>query len=148
MTTRLFSIFLAASVLVSGCSDKPPAVANYNIRELAADIAGIAGALGETSFKLVGHDWGCIVAWNTALLHEDTVSAVMGLSVPFWRLGPASIDPPGMDDRFWYIRYFQEGASADADFEADASRRTLHTQSGAAPVPLVEVPRLSLQSVW
>ena len=102
-----------------GGSSCPPDVADYNIRTLAADIAGLAPALGYDSFKLIGHDWGCLVAWNTALLHEDVVSAVMGLSVPFWRLGPEAIDPPGMDDRFWYIRYFQEGASTDADFEAN-----------------------------
>lgn len=108
-----------------GGSSCPPDVADYNIRTLAADIAGLAPALGYDSFKLIGHDWGCLVAWNTALLHEDVVSAVMGLSVPFWRLGPAAIDPPGMDDRFWYIRYFQEGASTDADFEANL-RDVLH----------------------
>jgi len=102
-----------------GGSSRPPDVADYDIRTLAGDIAGIAQALGEETFKLIGHDWGCIVAWNTALLHEDTVSSVMGLSVPFWRLGPAAVNPPGMDEQFWYIRYFQEGASADADFEAD-----------------------------
>jgi pimeloyl-ACP methyl ester carboxylesterase len=108
-----------------GGSSCPPDVAAYNIRTLAADIAGLAPALGYDTFKLIGHDWGCIVAWNTALLHEDVVSAVMGLSVPFWRLGPEAIDPPGMDDRFWYIRYFQQGATADADFEANV-REVLH----------------------
>jgi pimeloyl-ACP methyl ester carboxylesterase len=69
-----------------GGSDRPSAVADYNIRALAADIAGIAPALGHETFRLIGHDWGCVVAWNTALLHEKTCEAVMGLSVPFWRM--------------------------------------------------------------
>ena len=55
-----------------GGSDRPPAIADYNIRTLAADIAGIARALGHDGFRLIGHDWGCVVAWNTALLHEET----------------------------------------------------------------------------
>jgi pimeloyl-ACP methyl ester carboxylesterase len=48
----------------------------------------------------------------------------MGLSVPFWRAGRATLDPPGMDDRFWYIRYFQEPGVVEAELEADV-RETL-----------------------
>jgi len=91
-----------------GGSSRPPAIADYNIRALAADVAGIAPALGHDKFTLIGHDFGCFVAWNTALLHEEACRAVMGLSVPFWRIGADMMNPPGMEDRFWYIRYFQE----------------------------------------
>jgi pimeloyl-ACP methyl ester carboxylesterase len=41
----------------------------------------------------------------------------MGLSVPFWRLGPEFIDPP--QDGFWYSRLFQTPGLAEADLEAD-----------------------------
>jgi pimeloyl-ACP methyl ester carboxylesterase len=119
-----------------GGSSRPPDVADYNIRTLAADVAGLAPALGYTDFKLVGHDWGCIVAWNTALLHAEAVSSIMGLSVPFWRLGPESVNPPGMDDQFWYIRHFQAGASADAELEADIAASLYaiyYCASGDAP---------------
>src|SRR4051794_31363610 len=75
----------------------PPAIVDYNIRTLATDVAGIVPALGHDKFYLIGHDWGCVVAWNTALLHEKTCQAVMGLSVPFWRMAPETLNPPGMD---------------------------------------------------
>jgi pimeloyl-ACP methyl ester carboxylesterase len=81
-----------------GGSDRPTTIADYNIRTLAADIAGIAPALGHDEFAVIGHDWGCLVAWNTALLHEKTCRAVMGLSVPFWRVGAEAINPPGMEE--------------------------------------------------
>ncbi len=119
-----------------GGSDRPPAVADYNIRTLAADIAGIAPALGHDKFRLIGHDWGCVVAWNTALLHEKTCQAVMGLSVPFWRVTADVINPPGMDDRFWYIRYFQQPGVAEAELERDLEQSLLsiyYTLSADAP---------------
>ena len=70
-----------------GGSSCPHEVSQYDILKLTADVDGIRAALGYDTFKLIGHDWGCVVAWNTALLYEKTCSAVMGLSVPFWRMG-------------------------------------------------------------
>ena len=119
-----------------GGSERPPAIADYNIRTLAADIAGIAPALGHNKFTLIGHDWGCVVAWNTAMLHEETCRAVMGLSVPFWRMTPDTMNPPGMDDRFWYIRYFQPPGVAELELERDLERSLLtiyHGVSADAP---------------
>lgn len=105
-----------------GGSDAPPAIADYNIRKLAADVAGIASALGEEQFVVVGHDWGCVVSWYTALLYPDRCRAVMGLSVPFWRMGPETVEPPGKEDAFWYMRYFQPPGVAERELEADLSR--------------------------
>lgn len=105
-----------------GGSECPPDVSDYNIRALAGDVAGLAAALGSPEFTLVGHDWGCVVAWNTALLHEDVCRAVMGLSVPFWRMTDAALNPPGMDDRFWYMRHFQEEGRIEAELEQDIER--------------------------
>ena len=119
-----------------GGSDRPPAITDYNIRTLCADIAGIAPALGHDKFTVIGHDWGCVVAWNTALLHTNACRAVMGLSVPFWRVAPEIINPPGMDDRFWYIRYFQQPGVAEAELERDPERSLLaiyYTLSADAP---------------
>ncbi|HJU11661.1 MAG TPA: alpha/beta hydrolase [Candidatus Binataceae bacterium] len=119
-----------------GGSDRPAAIADYNIRTLCADIAGIAPALGHERFSVIGHDWGCVVAWNTALLHSAACRAVMGLSVPFWRVSPEIINPPGMDERSWYIRYFQEPGPAEAELERDPERSLLaiyYTLSADAP---------------
>ncbi|NNL85385.1 MAG: alpha/beta hydrolase [Myxococcales bacterium] len=100
-----------------GGSSAPRDPAAYNIRELAADVVGISSALGYEEFTLIGHDWGCIAAWNTALLHEDTCTAIMGLSVPFWRLSPHFVNP--REEGFWYARLFQTVGLAETDLEAD-----------------------------
>ncbi|MCZ6770487.1 MAG: alpha/beta hydrolase [Proteobacteria bacterium] len=105
-----------------GASSCPPRIEDYNILELAADVIGLADALGEEKIYLVGHDWGCIVAWYTALLYPHRLHCVMGLSVPLLPIGPRTVNPPGLDDRFWYIRYFQNPGVAEKEFEADIDR--------------------------
>jgi len=105
-----------------GGSSCPPSISDYDIRTLAADVDGVRAALGYETFNLIGHDWGCVVAWNTALLYENTCSAVMGLSVPFWRITEEALNPPGLDDRFWYIRYFQRPEVVEKELDADIER--------------------------
>jgi pimeloyl-ACP methyl ester carboxylesterase len=108
-----------------GASSCPERIEDYNILELTADVIGLADALGSGSdekFYLVGHDWGCIVAWYTALLYPHRMHCVMGLSVPCLPIGPKTVDPPGLDDQFWYIRYFQNPGVAEREFEADIER--------------------------
>jgi pimeloyl-ACP methyl ester carboxylesterase len=121
-----------------GESDAPAELAAYNMRELANDIGGIPAALGYDHAIVIGHDFGSIVAWHTALLHEEVYTAVMGLSVPYTR-GPSTdgfINPAGFDDKFWYIRYFQEPGVAEAEMEADVRKTllaTYYTISGSSP---------------
>jgi len=105
-----------------GDSSCPAGIEDYSILDLSADVIGLADALGEEEIYLVGHDWGCIVAWYTALLYPHRLHCVMGLSVPFLPMGPWAINPPGMDERFWYIRYFQTPGIAEKEFEADIDR--------------------------
>ena len=133
-----------------GGSSKPEPVETYAIPVLCDDVVGLAAALGAHEFTLIGHDFGFLVSWNTALLHPDVCRAVMGLSVPFWTATDSTINPPGMDDQFWYIRHFQQPGVAEAELEAnleDSLRRLYHALSGdAAPgtwLKQLEFPRNS-----
>ena len=120
-------------------SEAPAAVEAYDILHLAADVAGIADALGEDDFTVIGQDWGCIIAWHTALLYPDRVRAVMGLSVPYWGRAECPdtlVDPPGLDGKFWYIRYFQPPGVPEAALEADIEatlRMAYYTLSADSP---------------
>jgi len=108
-----------------GASSCPERIEDYNILELTADVIGLADALtegGDEKFYLVGHDWGCIVAWYTALLYPHRMHCVMGLSVPCLPMGPGIVNPPGLDEIFWYIRYFQNPGVAEKEFESDLER--------------------------
>jgi len=48
-------------------------------------VAGLIDAyrdeMGEDKGVVIGHDWGCTVAWYTAWLHPEKVKGVGGLSV-------------------------------------------------------------------
>ena len=130
-----------------GGSSSPHEVSEYTILKLTADVDGIRKALGFDTFKLIGHDWGCIVAWNTALLYESTCTAVMGLSVPFWRVGNATINPKGFDDKFWYIRHFQnEHADDELNANVERSLRILSHGLGADSPPGTWMEQLSYPS--
>ncbi|MFF5535917.1 alpha/beta fold hydrolase [Streptomyces cinerochromogenes] len=59
-----------------GASSKPEAVTEdtYAKRTMAADIVGLADALGIDRFALVGHDRGAHVAFRAGLDHPDRIS--------------------------------------------------------------------------
>ncbi len=58
-----------------GASSKPEAVDHdtYSKRTMAADVVGLADALGFDDFALVGHDRGAHVAFRAGLDHPDRV---------------------------------------------------------------------------
>ena len=103
-----------------GASAKPEAPEAYRLNTLAQDMGAIADALGEQRFVAIGHDWGALTAWRTALFYPDRVAAVLGMSVP--HAAPPQI--PLLDvidhlypDRFFYIRYFQQLGVGEAELE-------------------------------
>ena len=118
-----------------GQSDKPEMVSAYNQVEIVNDIIGLIPGLGYETAVVIGHDWGAPTAWGCALNHEDKVSAVGALSVPF---SPRAENPPLetlkaiFKDIFFYQLYFQEPGVAEAEFEADitvALRKFLYMAS-------------------
>ena len=65
-----------------GGSSRPEAVEDYDIHALTGDLVGLLDDVGAQQAVFIGHDWGAMVVWHTALLHPDRVRAVAGLSVP------------------------------------------------------------------
>jgi len=62
-----------------GASDKPPR--GYETPYLAADVAGVIRALGESTAVVVGHDLGAWVAWSMPALQPRVTAAVAVLSM-------------------------------------------------------------------
>jgi epoxide hydrolase A/B len=122
-----------------GGSSKPHEIAAYSIRNLASDVAAVIDQLGGGTTILFGHDWGAPIAWNTALLFPEKVTAVAGFSVPYIPQGPTSFLDMAKaiyKDRFFYQLYFQKEGVAEAEFEADipaALRKAYFAISGSAP---------------
>ena len=116
--------FTVAAIDVRGYggSSKPHEIEAYSMRELSKDVIGVIDSLGFDTAILIGHDWGGPIVWNTAALNEKRISAVLGLSVPFFPRGKMStIDlfRKIYEGRFFYQLYFQEEGVAEAEFEED-----------------------------
>ncbi|HEX3918270.1 MAG TPA: alpha/beta hydrolase [Caulobacteraceae bacterium] len=129
-----------------GGSSKPSAIAAYTMMELASDVAAVIDALGGGRAILFGHDWGAPIVWNTALLYPDKVSAVAGLSVPYFPRGEASLLTAVRmiyAGRFFYQLYFQAEGVAEAELEADIpvslSKIYFALSGGATPDKWIEV---------
>jgi len=117
-----------------GGSDKPHEIEAYSLKNLSQDVIGVIDAMGFDNAILFGHDWGGPIVHTTALLNEGRISAVAGLSVPYFPRGEIStIDLFKMiyEGKFFYQLYFQKEGVAEEEFEADI-RRYLETTYFAA----------------
>jgi pimeloyl-ACP methyl ester carboxylesterase len=120
-----------------GGSCCPASVQSYDITALTGDLVALLDATGTERAAFIGHDWGAVVAWSTALLHPNRVAAVAGLSVP---PVPRPLTPPTeafrriFGDSFFYILYFQQPGVADAEMAADP-RRALRRMLGGMRTP-------------
>ncbi|WP_157494698.1 alpha/beta fold hydrolase [Kutzneria sp. 744] len=123
-----------------GDTSRPAAIDQYSIFHLAGDVVSLIHALGEEQAIVVGHDWGSMVAWNTALLRPDAVRGVVGISVPPLPRGslpPLTVTRQRFGDGF-YQNYFQEPGVADAALDKDIAatlRRTYGSVRNADPEP-------------
>ena len=89
-------------------SDKPQDVAAYAVDRLAADVVGLADALGRERFVLVGHDWGGVVAWWAAARWPERVERLAILNAPHPQVfGAYARKHPGQALRSAYVGFFQ-----------------------------------------
>ncbi|MEM7096568.1 MAG: alpha/beta hydrolase [Actinomycetota bacterium] len=128
----------AMSVRGYGNSSNPTDIESYALRELAGDAAAVIDELGGGSAVVLGHDWGAPIAWNTARLHPEKVSAVCGLSVPYIPTGPDnSLDlwreRYTSQGKFFYQVYFDDNrGGAEEELGADHARSLRMIYFGAS----------------
>lgn len=102
-------------------SDRP--ARGYDIVTLSDDIRAAIEALGERQAALVGHDWGGLVAWATAIRAPESVSRLAILNAPHPGVALHHGHSLAQMRRSSYIAFFQlrglaERAIAARDFEA------------------------------
>jgi pimeloyl-ACP methyl ester carboxylesterase len=118
-----------------GGSDRPKGIAPYGVQHLVRDVAGLVRAMGAERAHVVGHDWGGVVAWWTAMLRPDVVGrlAVVNAAHP---VGYAqAMKTAAQLRRGWYVLAFQvpwlpEWAIALRDY---AAIRDVFSKDGIAP---------------
>ena len=133
-----------------GGSDKPEAIAAYDMQSLVGDLVGLRKVLSpHAPAILIGHDWGAPIVWNSALTNPDHFRAVAGLSVPFAGTPARPFTDVFREHftsqgRFFYQEYFQTPGIAEAEAEADPRdfiHRMMYSISGdVAPGDYWEKP--------
>jgi len=119
-------------------TDKPRR--GYDIATLVDDVVALVRALGDDRAHVVGHDWGGIVAWQTAWRRPDAVRSLAVLNAPHpsafaerTRRDPAQMLKSGYMLFFqlprvpeWLLRRRGAGAVASA-LRRSAARRGVFT---------------------
>jgi pimeloyl-ACP methyl ester carboxylesterase len=90
------------------CSEKPDGVSSYRIEELVSDVVGLVRACDRKQATIVGHDWGGLVAWQTAIDRADIVDRLVVLNAPH----PSAYEralrtSPEQLCKSWYVGAFQ-----------------------------------------
>ncbi len=61
---------------------RPRGKENYEAQLISDDVIRIADAMEMDSFHIVGHDWGSMIAWTTAMNHPDRVISLTSMAIP------------------------------------------------------------------
>lgn len=89
-----------------GESNMPPERRNYKIDEFVADLIGILDAVGVSEkVRLIGHDWGAAVGWQTCIQHPERIDRYAALAVGH----PTAYEHGGIIQKLkaYYVLFFQ-----------------------------------------
>jgi pimeloyl-ACP methyl ester carboxylesterase len=91
-----------------GQSSKPavPAGEGYRVEDHAADLFGLADALGFDRFGLVSHDVGAYVAQTFARLHPERLMGLFFFDCPYPGIGQRWAEPDHLGE-IWYQSFHQ-----------------------------------------
>lgn len=89
-------------------SDKPSQVSDYRISVLVEDVVQLVHSFGQERAAIVGHDWGGLIAWCTALTRADVVEKLAVLNMPHPRIFVQHLlTNPKQRKRSSYVFFFQ-----------------------------------------
>src|ERR1700728_1733582 len=86
-----------------GATSRPPAVADYALEHLEADVAALIEASNAKQVVLVGHDWGALIAWNYAMFGRVPIDMLIIMNVPHPALARRGMRTLKQLKKSWYI---------------------------------------------
>lgn len=90
-------------------SSKPPAIEDYAVPKLVADVFALADALGIDRFTLAAHDWGGAVGWAAALSNQERIERLMICNAPHpYIFQKTLIEDLPQREASQYIRVFRD----------------------------------------
>jgi pimeloyl-ACP methyl ester carboxylesterase len=126
-------------------SSAPVGVDSYRMEELVADVRGLVEHRGASRATLVGHDWGGLVAWESAIREPEMVDRLAVLNVPHPDLYRRHLlRSPGQLVRSWYVFAVQLPWIPERLLEAEGYRlvdETLTHMPGAEAFTTEDIER-------
>ncbi len=99
---------VAADTRGVGETSRPRRLEDYRLRILGDDVAALIKALGEEKAHVIGHDWGGVIAWETAFAHPDAVDRLVIVNAPSLPgMIRTFVTSPLQLLRSWYVGFFQ-----------------------------------------
>ena len=134
-----------------GETDAPEDSQTYSVKNLVADLTGMLDALGIDKAIFIGHDWGSMPAWYSAVYAPERVMGCGSLCTPFFTPGEVDLIEAYNELRGpnHYMATFQEPGVGEAMLERDVENtfRQLIRNYGytleqfrAAPAEIQEIP--------
>ncbi len=117
----------------SPAGPRPPDIADYRLDAVGDDVLDLAEALGHTTFHLVGHDLGGIVAWYLAAHHPERVKTLTAVSTPHLAAFAAALHNPAITRVPPFPLFCQEGHAAEQILLADDAAALRAAYAGLAP---------------
>lgn len=94
-------------------SDKPEGQANYDTQLLVGDVVAVITAQGASRATVIGHDWGGMIAWATAMYAPEAVERLIICNLPHPRCFMRELaHNPEQQQNSHYARKFQEPDAA------------------------------------
>jgi pimeloyl-ACP methyl ester carboxylesterase len=126
---------------------RPFNVTDYAMDRLVADALSFADQLQWTTFHLIAHDWGGMIAWTLAGAHPNRLRSLSVLATPH----PVALSTEAATDeaqyhRLDYVRFFRRpGGVAEATLLANGAARLRAAYGGHIAPELVDanIERLS-----
>ncbi|MFL6231521.1 MAG: alpha/beta fold hydrolase [Thermoanaerobaculia bacterium] len=101
-------------------SDKPKRAAAYNIDLLARDVLGLIDDAGAGKARVVGHDWGGLVAWWLGIRYPERIARLALLNIPHPQVILDNLlKNPVQRKKSWYVFFFQLPWLPERAFRAD-----------------------------
>lgn len=96
-------------------SGQPEGVESYALPLLVADVEAVIRDRGEERAVVVGHDWGGMIAWSTAMTRPDVVERLVILNLPHPKGLTRELEHnPEQERNSQYARDFQQPGSHEA----------------------------------
>jgi pimeloyl-ACP methyl ester carboxylesterase len=89
-------------------SDAPQEISSYRLETLVADVIAIANHYGAERFRLVGHDWGGVIAWGVGADFGERLERLVVMDAPHpdtWAFD--ALSHPTQALRSAYVAFFQ-----------------------------------------